>query len=678
MTQPPRDRETVAAAPVVASVAVEVGLAHLDRPFDYTVPASAPTPTVGCRVRVPFAGRQVGGFVLRLGASTAHGGRLQPLRRVVSPEPVLTPAVARLARAVANRYAGTLADVLRLAVPPRHARVEREAPAGPGSRAGGSGPVAPGPEPAAAANAGREAWRAAGAGDGSSLPERLAAGGSPRAAWTALPGDDWPAALAVAAAACVDSGRGALLCLPDRRDVDRVDAALGAVLGPGRHVVLTADLGPAPRYRAFLAALRGSVPVVVGTRAAAFAPVQGLGLAVIWDDGDDLHAEPRAPYPHARDVLALRAHQEGAGLLVAGHARTSETQQLVESGWLSAAQAGRDRVRAAWPRVTATGGATARVERDPAARAARLPHEALSALRTGLARGPVLLHVPRTGYRTRLACQDCRTPAACPACQGPLGQSGPGRPPDCRWCGRPEPDWRCANCGSDRLRAPVVGEQRTAEELGRAFPGVPVRRSSGDGVLAGVPDEAAVVVATPGAEPPAAHGYAAAVLLDVGLSLARPDLRATEDSLRRWLGVVALVRPATRGGVVVVVAEPSLPVVQALVRADPAGFAARELAERRAARMPPAARLATVEGPAEAVAELADRRRVATLTGAGWPEPADLLGPVQLAPDLARLVVRVPRSAGPALTRTLAALQAARTARKAAPLRVVVDPAELG
>ncbi len=520
---------------------------------------------------------------------------------------------------------------------------------------------------------------AGGRGEGpASVLARLAAGRSPRVAWTVLPGDDWPAALAVAAAACVDSGRGALLCLPDRRDVDRADAALSAVLGPGRHVVLTADLGPAPRYRAFLAALRGTAPVVVGTRAAAFAPVTDLGLAVIWDDGDDLHAEPRAPYPHVRDVLALRAHLEGAGLLVAGPARTAETQQLVESGWLTEAQADRDRVRAVWPRVTATGGATARVERDAAARAARLPHQALSALRTGLTRGPVLLHVPRTGYRTRLACQDCRTPTACPACQGPLGQSGPGQPPGCRWCGRPEPDWHCASCGSGRLRAPVVGEQRTAEELGRAFPGVPVRRSSGDGVLAGVPDEPAVVVATPGAEPLADDGYAAAVLLDVGLSLARPDLRAAEDSLRRWLGVVALVRPATRGGVVVVVAEPSLPVVQALVRADPAGFAARELAERRAARMPPGARLATVEGPADALAALADRGRPAALAGADWPEPVDLLGPVQLDADRARLVVRVPRSGGPALARTLAALQAARSARKATPLRVVVDPAELG
>ena len=75
----------------------------------------------------------------------------------------------------------------------------------------------------------------------------------PARVWSALPDADWPARLAQAAAATLASGRGALLCLPDHKDVARVDAALTAALGPGRHVALTADAGPAARYRAFLA-----------------------------------------------------------------------------------------------------------------------------------------------------------------------------------------------------------------------------------------------------------------------------------------------------------------------------------------------------------------------------------------------------------------------------------------
>jgi primosomal protein N' (replication factor Y) len=109
----------------VARVALDVSLPHLDRPFDYQVPAELDDAVVpGCRVRVRFAGRLVDGFVLDRADASAHPGTLAFLDKVVSAEPVLTAEVAALARAVADRYAGTLADVLRLAVPPRHARVE--------------------------------------------------------------------------------------------------------------------------------------------------------------------------------------------------------------------------------------------------------------------------------------------------------------------------------------------------------------------------------------------------------------------------------------------------------------------------------------------------------------------------------------------------------------------------
>ena len=125
---------------------VEVPLAHLDRPFDYLVDArddAAAQP--GVRVKVRFAGRQVGGFVLARVAESDHTGQLGYLERVVSPEPVLTTEVFELARAVAARYAGTLADVLRLAVPPRHARVEKQGKAGPATDAPVGTPVPAGP-----------------------------------------------------------------------------------------------------------------------------------------------------------------------------------------------------------------------------------------------------------------------------------------------------------------------------------------------------------------------------------------------------------------------------------------------------------------------------------------------------------------------------------------------------
>jgi primosomal protein N' (replication factor Y) len=543
-----------------------------------------------------------------------------------------------------------MTDVLRLAVPPRHARVEAEPP---------RMPVLPPARPDATG------WQRYPR--GLAFLDAVHGGRAAHAVWQALPGEDWPARLAEAAVTVAAAGRGALLVLPDHRDTARVQAACAALAGADAVVLLAADLG--------LAVRRGAVRIVVGTRAAAFAPVADLGLAVLWDDGDDLHAEPRAPYPHARLVLGQRAVGEDAALLVAGFARTAETQLSVDTGWAHEITASRDVLRATAPRTTAIGEDDAQLVRDPAARSARLPAVAFEAARAALDRDePVLVQVPRRGYVPALACGQCRAPARCRRCAGPLAL--PARADDgaatpaCRWCGAAEVAYRCPACGSHRLRAVVVGVGRTAEELGRAFPGVPVRTSGSGEVLATVPDRAALVVATPGAEPAARYG--AALLLDTWALLAREDLRAGEETLRRWMAAAGMARPASEGGRVVVVADSSLTVVQALVRWDPAGHAAAELAARAELGFPPVTRMASVQGPAAALAEFAATVKL--------PPEVEQLGPVPLDADgeRERLLLRVPRRDGRALAVALHAAQASRSARKVAdPLRVQLDPLEL-
>ncbi|RKF24500.1 primosomal protein N' [Micromonospora globbae] len=650
------DRRPADGSPV-ARVCVDVPLAHLDRPFDYLVPAELDAQAVpGARVKVRFAGQLVDGWLLERADDSGHTGRLAYLEKVVSPEPVLSPEVARLARAVADRYAGSLADVLRLAVPPRHARVEKEAPAA---------PEPPAPVPAPDPDRGWSAYPA-----GPAYLRALADGRAPRAVWSALPGEDWAARYADAVAATVAGGRGAVVVVADNRDLDRLDAAVGAALGPGRHVCLSAALGPARRYRAFLAARRGDVPVVIGTRAAMFAPVERLGLVAVWDDGDDLHAEPRAPYPHAREVLLTRAQLAETGALVGGYARTAEAQLLVETGWAREVVADRATVRARTPAIAPTGD-DPQLARDPGAATARLPSLAWTAARDALrADAPVLVQVPRRGYLPSVSCADCRTPARCPHCAGPLALPSATAAPACRWCGRVAAAYACPECGGRRLRAAVTGARRTAEELGRAFPGVPVRTSGRDEVLAAVPGGAGLVIATPGAEPVADGGYGAVLLLDSWALLTRADLRAGEEALRRWMAAAALARPAGDGGRVVVVADGALAPVQALLRWDAGWFAARELAERRELGFPPAVRMASVTGLPAAVADLLDEARL--------PEGAEVLGPVPADGERERMLVRVPRARAAALAGALHAAAGSRSARKAAdPVRLQVDPLDL-
>ncbi|MCM4079137.1 primosome assembly protein PriA, partial [Paractinoplanes hotanensis] len=505
---------------------------------------------------------------------------------------------------------------------------------------------------------------------GAAFLKALTDGRNARAVWSALPGEDWSRRIAEAAEATVRGGRGVVIVVADARDLDRVDRALEAVLGPGRHVALNAALGPAERYRRFLAASRHQVPVVVGTRAAMWAPVAKIGLVVIWDDGDDLHAEPRSPYPHAREVLLTRAQLADCAALVAGFARTGEGQLLLQTGWAREISAARDVLRAHAPAIAPTGD-DPQLARDPGAATARLPSLAWQAARGALQSGaPVLVQVPRRGYLPSVACAECRTPARCPHCSGPLGLRGARDVPTCHWCGRAAADYSCPACGGRRLRASITGARRTAEELGRAFPGVPIRTSGKDEILDTVPADAAVVVATPGAEPVAAAGYGAVLLLDTWALLTRSDLRAAEETMRRWLNAAALARPAAAGGKVVVVADGSLAPVQALIRWDPAWFAQRELTERRELSFPPAARMASLTGKAEAVSEFLNIARL--------PDDTELLGPVPADDDQERMLLRVPRGQAAALANALHETAAVRSAKKAAlSVRIEIDPAAL-
>ncbi|WP_239084126.1 primosomal protein N' [Asanoa ishikariensis] len=707
----------------VARVCVDVPLPHLDRLFDYLVPAEIhETARPGTRVKVRFAGQLVDGWLIERAAESAVP-KLAYLDRLVSAEPVLTPEIAGLARAVADRYAGSLADVLRLAVPPRHARAEQAAGADRPPAAGADRPPAVGDDTLQTAGedrrlaAGEDRLLAAGEdrppaagedrpqvaeGDDRSEPvgesplaaaadepatpaalvtgtgwseyqagegflRALRDGKSPRAVWSALPGEDWPARIAEAAAVTLAAGKGVVAVVPDARDLERLDAALAKTLGPDRHVILAAGLGPAKRYRAFLAASRGQVKVVAGTRAATFAPVHDIGLVVIWDDGDDLHAEPRAPYPHAREVLLTRAQRAGAAALAGGFSRTTEAQLLLETGWAREVVADRATLRRRMPTITPTGD-DPQLARDPGAATARLPSLAWEAARAALkADAPVLVQVPRRGYLPSVSCATCRAPARCTACAGPLALRSSHAVPACRWCGRVAGDHVCPHCGGRGLRASVTGARRTAEELGRAFPDIPVRTSGRDEVLTEVPATAAVVVATPGAEPVAEGGYGAVVLLDTWALLTRADLRAGEEALRRWMTAAALAKPSGR---VVVVADGSVPVVQALLRWDPGWYAERELSERRELRFPPAARMASLTGAAPAVADLLD--------AAHLPPDAELLGPVPADQGQERYLVRVPRAKAAEVAAALHAATGVRSARKAPdPVRVQVDATDL-
>ena len=670
----PHSGVVLAAHLPVAQIIIDSPLPHLDRIFDYSVPKELDAVAQpGVRVRVKFSGQDLNGFlVARIAESQSE--RLVPLGRVYSAVPVLAPTVLELARKVAARYSGTVADVLRVAVPPRVASLEKVFLGR--DRDTAAAPREPTPR--------LEASPFADYAHAEDFLTRLAMGETPKAVLGSLAGfgvHSWHHQLAQAVASCQISGRGAIVVVPDLRDLELLEQAFASVLEAGTFLKLTADDGPSLRYANFLQVLSGDVKIVIGTRSAAYAPVADLGLVCCWDDGDELHVERRAPYQHSRDVLLLRSEIEDTAVLMAGHSRSSQSQRLVATGWAKELVAARPAVRKSTPRVISTSDSF-EMERDPAAAMARLPHRAWETAKAAVKFGPVLVQVARTGYAPALACQRCREVARCRHCTGPLMQARSAGSVSimvtCKWCGVAETAFSCPTCGFHELRAIAVGALRTAEELGRAFPSVPVISSSGEHIKTTVPDKPAIVVATIGAEPVAAHGYAAALLLDGDSMLRRETLRAGEEALRRWMNAAALVRPAKDGGIVVVTAEDSLEVA-ALVRWDPAGYAEREFLLHHELQLPPAVRVAALTGrEADVEAFVADLELPGGVRVIGpAPLPRAFSGATSDDPDEApdyRTLVFFPYAEAAGITAAMRSLKAANAARRAGkPVQVRCD-----
>ena len=569
----------------VARVLIDSPLPQLDRLFDYAVPDRlAGDVQPGVRVRVPLrsAGRILDAYVVELGEADPVDRPLSELDAVVSTTRVLTPALYALARRAADRAAGSATDILRLAIPKRMVRAEKvwlaaEPPAVPVIDDAGT------------------AWvehvlkghptltecldeNGRGALDASPEPVRVEDGETT---------GSWAVLLAAAAVRTLASGRSAILVVPDHRDQAQLETAL-AGRAPADAIIRNDARQSSPaRYSAFLRMLASSPCIVVGNRSSVYAPVHDPGLVAIWDDGDPLLAEPLSPGVHARDAALIRQELDGCALIFAGHTRTSDVERLVGLGWVREVSAAR-RVS---PRVILS------ATKEGESRGARVPSAAFAAAREALSSGPVLVQVSRPGYSPVLVCADCRTPARCPHCGGPLHAARRGAVPECSWCGRQATAWACPKCTSTRVRMASSGSERTADELGRAFPGIRIIVADGEHPVLNVDSRPAVVVATRGAEPVAEGGYRAVILLDGDRMLQAEDLRIGESCLRWWSNAAALARPGSPVHLVGVTGA----VARALATWTQPAYARAELGDRAPLRMPPTVRVAALEGSRAAV-----------------------------------------------------------------------------
>lgn len=560
--------------------------------FDYRVPEGLRDQVrVGDRVRVVLQGRRVGGWIVAVDVEPPPGVTLRPLAKWSGRGP--TPDLIELADWAAWRWAGRQASFLRTASPDRVVTA-----------------LPPPPRRRQAESTG-------------GVSEELARGVLARGGGVVrLP----PAAdLAPVALAATAWGNALVLCptLPLARAIGRRlwRAGVPVALHPRDWVLGAAGA------------------TVVGTRAAAWAPVGDLATVVVVDEHDESHQQEQAPTWHARDVAIERARRAGVPWVLTSPCPSLEALAAARSASAPAAGAnppgprglvtpGRVEERAGWPIVDVV---DMRRE-DP--RTGLLPPALVRLLRSDRR---VLCVLNRTGRARLLACAACGELARCERCDAAVGQ--PGDELACARCGATRPVV-CTACGATRLKTVRPGVSRVRDDIA-ALVNEPVDEVTASGGVkrSGVDSSGATGVARTrvvvGTEAMLHQVDRADVVafLDFDQELLAPRYRASEQALALLVRAARLVGGKAGGGRLVLQTHmPRHEVAQAALHGDPVRVADTEAERRELLRFPPITAMAEVSGQAAEAFVNALRRqqlvgdRGEGDTGPGRPE-LEILGP---------------------------------------------------
>jgi primosomal protein N' (replication factor Y) len=601
----------------IARVLVDTGVFHLDQLYDYSVPEKlSGIITPGVRVQLPFGNRETEGIVVTRVASPERAGTLKAITKVLSPHCVATPASLTLIDKAAEFYCCNPWDLLRSAVPPRVASVDKELSVVDTSAHSRNG------------NKVRafQSFRPFMASD-QQIPEIVQG--------------------------FIKSGS-VLIVAPDEKDVDRLVSNLS---GEYENVLrLSSSATREERYRNFLLAMRLQSSIVVGTRSSIFTPVNNLAAIIIYKESSPDHFDLRSPGWNTSTIARMRSELEDVGLVFTGFTPSVRVAYDIDR---STIKFNNQRTQVNVQAFSPSDGTL-------------LPGRIYSEIKKALKKGPVLFVAPRKGYGNALLCAHCRNVALC-KCGGRLSVSSKGLAPTCVHCGSGFAQWKCSFCDRDKQYLAGRGIERAAEEISRAFPGFPVVISAGDVIKDSVDSRPALVLSTPGAQPLAEGGYSAVVVLDAIRFFSHTDINGQERARELLFETASLI---SSDGQVLLVLDDSHPVVAALARWNIAPLLKRELAEREELKLPPSVVSAVlVMEQTSASAILSGLKKA--LEDGRLPNSTRIFGETMLPKGQAKIVMHVSHEQNSALSAILHELQRKRSISKKDLFTLRIDPYSL-
>ena len=599
-----------------ARVRVDTGVFHLDQLFDYQIPEKLSSSLqIGVRVQLPFGGRETEGIVVERVASPERAGELKSITKVLSALPIATSESLSLIDSVASHYACNSWDVVRSAIPPRVASVDKNFIV-----------------------------------EVHDVVQRSKFSAEFKTLEPFVQAQEQVASL-VSENCRLGS---VLIVAPDEKDVDLVIEALTSK--NLETLKITAAMPREERYRNFLLAMHRPNSIVVGTRSAVFVPVKNLSTLIVHKESAPDHYEVRSPGWNSRTIALMRARSESLKLVFTGFSPSIDLSQLIDDRAVKYVNSKHIvNVKA----FTPTDGAL-------------LPGRIFAEIKKALSVGPVLFIAPRKGYGNALLCAHCRNVATC-GCGGRLSVIAKNIAPNCVHCGKTFPEWKCTFCNRDKQYLAGRGIERAAEEISRAFPKYPVIVSAGDVIKDRVESKPSLVLATAGAQPQVDGGYSAVVILDGLRFFAHTDLRTQERARELFFETSSLI---SLKGAVLLVIDDSHPITSAIARWNVAPLIKRELSERTELNLPPAVFSVALAMDQAIGIQIANGLKKSISDGR-MPQSSKIYGPTEIAKGQVKIIIHADKKDAEGLIQIVHELQRRRSIAKKDLFTLRVEPYSL-
>lgn len=232
--------------------------------------------------------------------------------------------------------------------------------------------------------------------------------------------------------------------------------------------LLHSRLSPGERLSEWLRIRSGEAKIVIGARSAVFAPAVNLGLIIIDEEHETSYKQEEHPRYHTRDIAKWRAQENNATLLLGSATPSLESYHAALTGEYTLLELDERIGDSQLPEVEIV---DMRNELSLGNRS-MFSRSLLRELAGCRERGEqAILFLNRRGYSTFVSCRSCGYVIKCPHCDISLTYHRTNNVLRCHYCGYAvQNPTSCPECKSNYIRFFGTGTQKIEDELNKLFP----------------------------------------------------------------------------------------------------------------------------------------------------------------------------------------------------------------